>query len=396
MPVYSYRAFGPGAAIVRGLVTADSPFAARQSLRQRGLAASRLAECRPKRTRIGRRVSPLALSRWCRDLATLLMVGLPLPEALSSVAGRSPKLLSRIGLSLAQDVQSGRPLSDAMADAPQAFDELSVSLARAGEESGQLEKALSQLGDFKHRSSRFGSALFTSLLYPLLVALMGIVVALFLMTYVLPGIIEPLTELGKPLPAVTRVVKGASDLLIGYGWTLLIAVPLVIWAAWSLWNRPSVRGRIERWLLRVPVLGQAIATKAALEVSSVLATLHSSGVGLTRALDIAAGTLSNRTIAQSLRRASAAVLEGREAASVLQADGLFPPVFVHGLAIGQKTGELDSTLVRLSGELEHELNTTSQRLATVLEPLVIVVLATFVLIICMATLLPILEAGNVL
>jgi type II secretory pathway component PulF len=283
-----------------------------------------------------------------------------------------------------------------MAEHPAQFDELCVTITEVGEDSGTLDSALERLAQFKDRSAQLRGKATTALIYPSIVLIMAISISIFLMSFVVPSILQPLIDLGRPLPVPTRIVKSASDLLVGWGW--LAGVVFVLVAGLTAWAVRTGPGR-RVWhslLMRVPVLGELIRKQAVVRIAVTMSVLLRSGVVFLRAIQISQRVTGNVIVRDALARCERAVGAGGDIATALQQTGAFSALVVQVFAVGQQSGRLEEMLERLADSYDQEIATACQRLSAILEPVLIIILATLVLLIAMATMLPILEASNVL
>jgi general secretion pathway protein F len=223
----------------------------------------------------------------------------------------------------------------------------------------------------------------------------GLIAMIFLMTGVLPPLLENLKETVGELPWPTRVAKAMSDVLVAYGlWIFLSAV--AIGAIVVSWLR-SVPGRnwLDRWLLRLPVIGPMIVKQNVSRIAMIVGLLSRSGLTLPNAVQIAANSTSNRVIASALEVACEDMAAGKELAESLERSRVFPPLAVRVFSVGRDTGKLDEMLTRLSEDYNQQLSVASARLTALIEPVLILVLALFVGFLLVATILPILQAGNI-
>jgi len=401
MAVFSYKALGAGAALVRGAVTADTARQARDVLRDQGLTITEIAPVQQgskvtfRQPRAGRR-DQVELVAFVRELATLLTAGIPLLSALHTLAGQHRRRLQAVIQHLAGRVAAGESLAEAMGREPAYFDELAVSVVRVGESTGSLETALKRLADFKEKAMRFRSRVTAALTYPTIVCIMGVAVAAFLMTYVVPSLLNTLVQAGKPLPAITRVVKAASDFLVTWWWALLGAIGLAVLAVKAALRSEWGRELADRVILRLPVVGELVRKENTSQIAVVLAALLRSGLQFVGAIRIVRRTIRNRLFRRSLDEYEAAVTAGSDVAGPLAASGVFSPMVVQMLAVGQESGRLEDMLEQLAEAYDQEVSTATVRLMALLEPLLIVALAVLVGFIAFATVLPILEVSNVL
>ncbi len=329
-----------------------------------------------------------------RELSTLLGVGVPLLEALETIARQHTGRFHTAVVLLRDRVASGASLATAMREQPGVFDDLCLNITEVGEDAGTLDASLERLAEFRERSEQIKGRVSTALIYPAIVSTIAVFSSIFLMTFVVPKILEPLIEQGLPLPLPTRVVKGLSDFVLAWGWLVgLLAIGMIA-SFTALVRRENGRRRWHRLLLRLPLLGELIRKQAIVRIAVVLTTLLKSGVVFVRALQIAQRTTTNLVLKDALKRCEIAITAGGEIAEALEETGAFPPMVVQIFSLGQQSGRLEEMLDRLATAYDREVSSAAQRLAAVIEPALIVFLALIVLFIVMATVLPILEAGN--
>jgi type II secretory pathway component PulF len=400
MAVYAYKAVDLDTSAVVGTIIADTPRQARDVLREQGLTLTHLAPVAETGLGLLRRGrgqrSQEEVVALVRELATLLQAGIPLLGALQTLTRQHRGRFRAVVQKLADQVVAGVSLADAMDRQRAYFDELCVSIVRVGENTGALETALKRLAEFKEKASRLRSHITTAITYPAVVCVIGVAVSIFLMTYVVPNLLDTLTQAGKELPWITQVVKGASDFLLGWWWALLLAVGAL--AAASRWILSTEKGRVaaDRLILRLPVIGDLVRKENTSRMAVVLAALLRSGLPFVEAVRITRQTLRNRIFRLAMDDYEAAVTAGRDVAAPLASSGVFSPMVVQMLAIGQEAGQLEDMLQQLADAYDLQVATATQRLAAVLEPFLIVLLAILVGSIAFATILPILEATNVL
>jgi general secretion pathway protein F len=396
MPLFAYKASSPTAALLRGVVVADTPRAARDQLRSQGLSIEHLSPRRQTRTlslpfRSRHRAESLS---FIRELSTLLAVGIPLLESLDISASQHRGVFESIILCLRDRIASGATLADAMRDHPKIFDDLSITLTEVGETSGTLESSLARLADFKERSSTVKNRVATALIYPAIVLCMAILVSILLMTIVVPSLLATLVESGKQLPLPTLIVKSASDFLVG-NWLLLLASIITLVVMSTTFLRTAKGERLfHRFQLSLPVIGPMVQKQSIVRLAVVMSTLIRSGVVFLRALEIARQTTGNVILQDALRACESAITAGRDIAPALQATKVFPPVVVQVFSIGQQSGKLEDLLDRLAADYDAQLQQSASRLTAVLEPALILFLVAVVGLIGFATMLPLLEAAD--
>ncbi len=401
MPVFQYNAAATDGTPSEGTLVADTPRQARDMLRERGLNVALVqsvakADKRPLlRRRPGHRCQNEVVA-FVRELATLLQAGIPLLSALQTLVNQHHRHFRTVVQQLCDQVASGVSLADAMARQDACFDRMCVSIVRVGENTGSLETALKRLADFKEKAHQLRSRVTTALIYPAAVCVVGVAVAIFLMTYVVPNLLSTLTQSGRELPFITRIVKGLSDFLIAWWWGLL-AAGVALAAGFSALLRTE-KGRLafDRAVLRIPLVGELVRMETTSRMAVVLSSLLHSGLQFVEAIRITRETLASQVFRRAMVDWEAAVTAGREVAAPLAASGVFSPMVVQIVSIGQQAGQLEEMLGQLAEAYDRRVATTTQRLTAVLEPVLIVCLAILVGFIAFATILPILEVSNVL
>lgn len=417
MAVFSYKAMDVDRSAVAGMVTADTPRQARDLLRQRGLMVqqvkNRLAAGTPApgtapgisggfasiihwRHQRSRKRHDSKMVDFIRELSTLLAVGIPLLETIDTVLKQHRGSFRAALLQLRDDVASGVSLADAMRRQPGVFDDLCAHIAEVGENAGTLEKVMDDLADFKDKSRQLRGRIGSALLYPAIVLVTGAAVTIFLMTFVTPNLIEALTDANRPLPAITKVVKSTSDFLVHRWWLLLAIMTIGVLVFSAAVSAPRGKRVWHALLLRMPVLGDLIRKQAVVRVAIVIATLMRSGIVFIKAVEIAQQSTSNVILRAALERCRVAVGAGQDIAKALEHTRAFPPTVLQIFAVGQQSGRLEDMLERLALDYDRQVATAAGRLTSVLEPILILLLAVIVGAVAFATILPILEAGNVL
>lgn len=401
MPVFEYIATESGGLPATGTLIADTPRQARDLLRDRGL---KIAKVFPAATTEGPSWvsrqrglrSQYEVVKFVRELTTLLQAGIALLPALHTLARQHHRNFRTVIQELADQVSGGSALADAMASQAIYFDEMCVSIVRVGENTGVLESALKRLADFKEKAHQIRSRVTTALIYPAVVLVIGLAVSVFLMTYVVPNLLNTLTQAGKELPAVTRMVKGMSDVLVGWWWLIiLVAVGLVAGTSLVL-RTPRGRWGFDWLSLHLPLIGELVRMENTSRMAVVLGSLLRSGLPFVEAVRITRRTVPNRLFQRALEAYEVAVSAGRDVAGPLAASGVFNPMVVEIVSVGQQSGQLEDMLGQLAESYDREVAVATQRLTAALEPLLIVLLAVLVGFIAFATILPILEASNVL
>ena len=398
MAVFSYSGLNATRSLVKGTIVADSPRQARDQLRGQGVAVQTLNEYRRRTAGI---LPSLSLKRarqqWAmgsHELSMLLSAGIPLLESLDTLASQHRGAFRNAVVQVRDRVASGGSLADAMSENPGVFDVASIRLVEVGENAGTLETVLEQLSEYKMRMSQLGDKVFTALLYPAFLVVFGLFATVFLMTWVLPPLLENLQETVKELPWPTRVAKAMSDTAVHHGLWLAPLFAVAIGCV-AIGLRSSYgRAWLDRFLIRLPIIGSMLVKQNVSRIAMIVGLLSRSGLPLPNAVELAASSTSNGVLRRALESACEDMAAGKELSESLERSGVFPPLAVRVFSVGRDTGKLDDMLTRLSDDYNQQLSVASARLTALIEPVLILVLALFVGFLLLATILPILQAGN--
>jgi general secretion pathway protein F len=398
MPSFRFEASDSAGRIEKGLLEADSAAAARAALRARGLVplqVGTLAAAPGARRLPGRRFPESELANATRQLASLLSAGLPVAQALGATVDQAENRgVREVFAAVRSDVFAGHRLAEALAQFPREFPEVYRASVAAGEDAGELAGVMERLADYLEERLALRAKILGAFLYPAIVTLVALAIVVFLMTYVVPQVVQVFQHGRQALPWPTRVLIGLSWVLrVGGIWIVLGLVALGFgFRAWL--RRPGRRLVWDRWVLGLPLLGRIVRGVNTARFASTLAILTSAGVPLLRALEAARATLANAVLASAVSDVIEAVREGQALAPALGRAKVFPPVLVHLAASGEATGELAPLLERAATNLSREAERRALALSTLLEPLLILTMGAVVLGIVLAVLMPIIEINQ--
>jgi type IV pilus assembly protein PilC len=341
------------------------------------------------------RVKGRDLSIFCRQFSTMVNAGVSLVRSLTVLEEQSPSsVLREIIRDVQSNIEGGETLWRAMSRWPKVFSNLFIGLIRAGETGGVLDETLSRLAQFLEDDQRLRRKVRSAMTYPVLVLVFAIAVVIGLVTFILPRFIEVFGDLGisQDLPGPTLFMMRVSNLLTTKWW-LLIIVTVALVVGISQYRGTKAGKRHFDWLkLKLPVFGKLSHKIALARFSRTLSTLLVSGVPILQAMETVAGTLDNEIVADAVMGARAAVREGEPIGDPLARSGLFPPMVVQMIAIGEETGALDQMLQKVAEFYESEVDATLQSLTASLEPVMIVVLGFIVGFIVISMFLPLVHA----
>lgn len=408
MPAYTYEAVDAEGRAQRGLLEADTVRAARTQLRQRGLiplnVASAIDSTHPtnghgtglNRTLWQRRTFPTsALAVWTRQLAGLVAAGLPLERALSALADEAETpAQQRLVATLRAEVNAGAPFASALAQHPREFDASYIAVIAAGEQGGQLGAVLERLATDLEDSELLRGKLISAALYPAIVTVFATVIVVFLMTYVVPQVANVFIGSKRALPLLTTMMLAASDFVRHWGWLMALLLAGLGAGVVQARKHDALRTRMDAAWLRLPVVGRLACGYNAARFAATLSMLAGAGVPILRALQTAADTLHNRALRADALDALVRVREGAPLASALAAHQRFPGLLPMFARLGEQTGQLPVMLQRAAQQLSTEVQRRALRLATLLEPLLIVGMGLVVMLIVLAVLMPIIQLNQ--
>ena len=402
MPAFKFEALDAAGKSSSGLVEAENAKAARSQLRAQALVPLAVtpvtvagpADGTPRRW--SRRVfDTTALAVWTRQMAGLVGAGLPLERALTALADEAEQPRQReLIVHLKSEVNAGSSFARALAGAPHEFDEVYRAVVAAGEQSGALGQVLETLADDLEERQALRAKLLGAMLYPAIVSLIALVIVTFLVTYVVPQVASVFTSSKRALPTLTVVMMAISGFVRAWGWLLLAGMVGAGFGFALLRRGDAFRERSDAALLRLPLVGRLVRGYNAARFAGTLAMLAGAGVPILKALQAAAETLANRAMRADAMDALVQVREGAPLASALAAKKRFPGLLAMFARLGEQTGELPTMLGRAAAQLAAEVQRRAMALATILEPLLIVVMGVVVMLIVLAVLLPIIQLNT--
>jgi general secretion pathway protein F len=405
MAVFDYQALTRQGKSQKGLVDADSERQARQMLREQGLTPLRLQLLdKPRRAAhsnqqawFKRRLSVAQLSLITRQLATLLEAGMPLTQALNSIAKQADsRSAERFTTALASRVTEGHSLAMALSQSSYTVAQDYIATIHAGEESGHLEAVLSRLADTIEQQERLSAKIKSALIYPMLMVVVAVAIVFFLMLYVVPKVVSVFDNMSQALPPLTQGLLAVSEFFQQYAAVLFVmllaALGLFKWAL----REARWRRRWHRLLLAVPLLNRFLVHSEVARWSRTLGVLIASGVPARSALHISAQVVSLLPLRDQVEAVENAVRRGESLSQAMQQTGVFPPLLLNLVQTGEHSGRLDQMLMKAALHYEHRIEAGSATLVSVIEPVLIIVMGGVVLTIVLAIMLPIFAMNQML
>ncbi len=419
MPNFQYSALDAKGEQTSGVITANNKDEATQQLRSQGFYPTSIEEegkggkkakgpAKKGRKKAksslanksfgGGRVKPKNLMIFTRQLATLIDSGLPLMRSLTVLTKQEPNPLLRATISnLADSVQGGSTFSESLATHPKIFNKLYVNMVKAGELGGVLEIVLNRLAEYQEKAQKLKNKIVSAMVYPVIVMFIAVAILVFLMIFIVPKFKEMFQESNEELPMISQIVFGLSEFFLARP----LVVPNVVFVfvaigffifLFNLWGRTKPgRKVIDTAKLKMPVFGDIQRKSSVSRFSRTLGTLVTSGVPILQALNITRDTAGNVVISSAIEKVHEAVKEGESIVTPLQASGVFPSMVISMVDVGEETGQLPEMLLKVADVYDDEVDNAVTALTSILEPIMIVILALVVGSVVFALFLPLIK-----
>ncbi|MCH9021877.1 MAG: type II secretion system F family protein [Planctomycetes bacterium] len=404
MPTFEYIALNPTGKQTRGNIVAESAVAARHLLRNRKLHTTKLHPVSDLAHRGDSRLIRLftqgkrnrKILEFTRQLATMVQANIQLTEALAVLTLQltDPKF-NQVVQTIRDRVLAGESLADCMTDYPNWFDPIYIAMIRVGEVTGNLARSLKLLADYKSKRIRVEAKIKSALTYPAILVVVAVIVTVVLMTLVVPKLTGIILSSGKELPAPTLILMWVSDALIHYWWLILLILTGASWLFQRILATDKGHFIFDRLTLKIPVIGELIRQSIVARFTSTLAALIRSGLPMADSLKIVANVTGNRVMNQAVKLARERIMAGADIATPLRNSKLVDASVAHMISVGERTGEMEEMLLTISEGIEESTDIRIQRISSVIEPIVIVLMAVVIGFILLATLLPILQVSNI-
>ncbi len=404
MAKFTYIAKNKEGATVKGELDAPEKGQALDILRGKGFLILKLEQLRELsnifssfKFRKGKKVSLDDLVVFSRQLATLIESGIPVVSSLDILSEQADnETLKSVLIDVRDSVNTGSSLSDALLKHSALFSSLFVNMVRAGESSGSLDVVLDRIATYQEKKSALQKKIKSALIYPMVVSGMAVAITLIMLLKVIPVFKDIFSGFGAKLPTPTQLLINLSDFLIN-NFVLLIIFFIVLGIAVKKYvDTPKGRALIDRYKLRLPIVG-SLATKVAIsKFTRTLSTLLNSGVPILTALEIVAKTSGNVIVERSVDNVKESVREGESVATPMERSGIFPRMVTRMVSVGEKTGELEKMLAKISDFYDEQVDTSVEGLTSLIEPLVIAFLGIVIggIVICMF--LPIFKISTII
>src|SRR5918993_68186 len=380
--------------VVKGDMRAGGESVVAASLRRRGIMTTKIKKQSFSR---GKKITEKDLALFSRQLSTMLKAGVPLMQSFDIVGkGHANPSMARLMNDIRSDVETGTSLNQAFRKYPLYFDPLFCNLVAAGEQAGILETLLDRLATYQEKTIALKGKIKKAMFYPIMIILVAILVTAVIMIFVIPSFKSVFTSFGADLPAPTLMVIAMSDFMVAYWYVVLGIAFGSFYFLLQAWRRsPKVKAAVDRALLKLPVLGEMLQKASIARWSRTLATTFAAGVPLVEALDSVGPAAGNWVYKEATKQVQNEVNIGTSLAQSMQNTGVFPNMAIQMTSIGEESGSLDSMLSKVADYYEREVDETVDALASLLEPMIMVILGVVVGGIVIAIYLPIFKLGQV-
>ena len=398
MAKFTYKGKAANGTTIEGSFEAENLDAAKALVKKKRIRDAVVKKASSEAFSFGTGIGLKDISRFTRQFSAMNQAGLPLIQCLDILAEQceNPKLGQRIR-KVSADIQGGGTLAESLEKQKPVFSELYCQMVRAGEAGGILDTILNRLAEYQESAERLRRKIKGALTYPVLVAVVATGCVIALLTLVVPVFANMFKDMGGTLPAPTRMVMNVSDFLkSNIWWMAILVIGTVVAIRQAINTNPKARFAWDGLMLKLPLFGDLQRKSAVARFCRTLGTLLSSGVPIIDALTVTAKTSGNVVLEASIYKTVEAISGGQSIADPLRATGVFPPMVIQMIAVGERTGGLSDMLTRVSDFYDTEVEAAVEALTSMLEPLVIVVLGGVIGAVMIAMYLPMFEmAGNI-
>jgi len=392
---YSWEGKDKKGKIVKGEMRATGNSFVNATLRRQGITVTKVK----KQSGFASKgtVSDKDITLFTRQLATMMKAGVPLLQSFDIVGkGHRNPAVAKLLLDIKSDVETGSSMSAAFRKYPLYFDALFCNLINAGEQAGILDTLLDRLATYKEKIQAIKSKIKSALFYPISIIIVAFIIVAVIMIFVIPAFKELFDGFGADLPAPTLIVMAISDVFVQWWWAIFGSIGGGIWFFFYTWKRSlSMQATMDRLILMIPVFGPLVRKATIARWSRTLATMFSAGVPLVEALDSVAGASGNRVYYDATKKIQNEISTGTSLTVAMQNTNVFPNMVLQMTAIGEESGALDSMLSKVADFFEAEVDDAVDALASLMEPVIMVVLGTLIGGLVVAMYLPIFKMGSV-
>jgi type IV pilus assembly protein PilC len=398
MPLFEWEGKTVKGAVQNGTLRADSEAALRTSLRKEGiilLKASQKKETGKEKFNPKKKIKSISVVIFTRQLSTMITSGLTLVQSLEILSNQiEDKDFRGIVKNIKERIEGGARFAEALKEFPQCFDPLYVNLVTAGEEGGMIDTVLNRLAIYMEKSAKLIKKVKSAMIYPISIIVVAVGVVLVLLVFVIPVFETMFKDMGAELPMPTQVVVNLSRLVKSTIHFMIAGLVVAVFLFKRYYGTQKGRRQIDKLILKLPIFGVLAIKASVARVTRTLATLLSSGVPILESLAIVAKVAGNTIVEDSLVVARLRISEGRSMSEPLEESGVFPPMVVQMIQVGEATGQLDNMLNRIADFYEEDVDNLVSNLTALMEPMIMMFLGVILGGLIIAMYLPIFKLGT--
>lgn len=406
MAVYTWNGYTEKGKDTKGMVDALSLREAKLKLRSQGIFVRSISEEIAADTarlwdislkELFGKIGSEDITVMTRQLSTLIAAAIPLVDALNALYEQTDSTALKKTIAQVRDsVNEGSSFADALSQHKRTFPDLYVNMVRSGEVSGALDIVLLRLAEFMEGQHRLRSKIVAAMIYPILLFCVCAVVLIYLLTSIVPKVITIFESMNQVLPLPTRILIALSDFFIAAWWVVLLACIGIIYAVvrWKKTERGSMK--FDRIKMKIPLYGSVYKKISVARFARTLGTLLASGVPILESMSIVASVVQNKVMESAVEDSIAEVMDGSSIAAPLKKSGEFPPILIHMITVGEKSGKLEDMLLRVADAYEEEVETSVAGLTSVLEPFMILIMGVSVAFVVISILFPMLQISQII
>ncbi|MGE8154295.1 type II secretion system F family protein [Pseudomonas vancouverensis] len=394
--VYAWEGTDRQGARIAGELSGNNPALIKAQLRKQGIKPGKVQKKTPSLFTRSKHIKAQDIALFTRQLATMMKAGVPLLQSFDIIGeGFDNPVMRQLVEELKQDVAAGSSLAAALRRKPQHFDELYCNLVDAGEQAGALDTLLERVATYKEKSERLKARIKKAMTYPAVVVLVAVIVTAILLVKVVPQFESMFKGFGTELPAFTQMIISLSRFMQAQWWMLLgVLIAVIFGVRHALRTSRGFREQMDRWLLKLPLVGTLMYKSAVARFARTLSTTFAAGVPLVEALDSVAGATGNSVFKAAVSRVRQDVAAGMQLNFSMRATGVFPNMAIQMTAIGEESGALDDMLDKVADFHEAEVDNLVDNLTSLMEPFIMVVLGVIVGGLVVAMYLPVFQLGS--
>jgi type IV pilus assembly protein PilC len=391
--MYDFTAINKNNSRISGILKANSELDLLTELQGNGYTVTKIREKKEEKPFFQKKISLREMSLLCRQLGTMVRVGVPILQALNTIEHQTEnKLLKNILNKVAGDLSVGNTLSQSFEKHDQYFPPLFTKMLRAAEKGGNLESSLALLAETFNKDYLVNKRVKSALTYPVIILVVAIILVIFLMVFILPIFVDMFKGMNVPLPLLTRILLGIKDFFTSFG--LYLLVPLAFGGYWFFKWAKTDKGKekVDEFLFKIPIVKGVLQRMAAYRFSQTLRDLYASGVPIESSLQTVTQVIGNKYISNHLKEAIADISRGTGITEALEKTHVFPDLLISMVRIGEETGDMETMLGEVSSYTQYELEQGINQVVSLIEPLMIVFIGVFVGAIVISVILPIYES----